>query len=108
MRFATITLVFVAILLVDAASAANFITQDDYPAEALRKRWEGEVEVAFSFGAEGKVHDCAVRKSSGHDVLDVRTCALIERRFRYDLGKEGQGPRLGETRTLKFKWRLPR
>lgn len=41
-----------------------------YPRYARERRWEGRVTVHLEFGADGRVTDIRVEKSSGHAILD--------------------------------------
>lgn len=63
---------------------AGTITRRDYPVE-LRNREVPYEEVALQYrvGADGYVRGCEVLQSSGSPVLDQRTCALYEQRYRY-------------------------
>ena len=67
------------------------IGDHDYPAAAARANIGGAVIVRFTVGADGRVRDCGVMRSSGNDDLDATTCRLIERRFRYAPARDAAG-----------------
>ena len=41
------------------------------------------MSVNYVVTASGRVEDCRISQSSGSRALDITTCELIERRFRY-------------------------
>lgn len=58
----------------DLASCAKPV----YPAEALAARHTGTVKLAFLVGADGKLTDSKVEKSSGHPALDDAALQAIK------------------------------
>lgn len=50
-----------------------------YPAEARRARQEGVVVVRFTVDRDGAVSGTAIKRSSGHDLLDQATLDLLQR-----------------------------
>jgi len=64
----------------DDVDFSAYISSADYPAEALRRREQGRVEISISLSADGSVGFCAVSRSSGSAQLDARTCDLIRAR----------------------------
>lgn len=60
--------------------AQDWVSVADYPAEALIKGWEGITYVSLRVGPDGKVTRCSIIESSGHDLLDQRTCGIIRAR----------------------------
>jgi protein TonB len=83
------------------------ISNDDYPASALRSRAEGAVTMRLAVGADGRVTGCTVESSSGNSALDSTSCSLAQRRFRFVPASDPKGhPKPGEaTRTVR--WSLP-
>jgi protein TonB len=80
----------------------------DYPRSARRAGVEGSVAVRFTVRTDGSVSDCEIIKSSADEELDATTCRLIERRFRYDPARNGEGRPAAEIVTRTFDWMLPR
>jgi len=61
----------------------------DYPAEALRRHWEGTVVAEISISADGNPTACRIVKSSGHQILDDTTCNCVMQRAKFKpTGKE--------------------
>lgn len=82
------------------------IGTDNYPREALRARASGLVIVMLDIDARGKATACRVERSSGSDILDGSTCALmIKAHYRPARGTDGQAT-TGVFR-LPVRWTLP-
>ncbi|WP_254602048.1 energy transducer TonB [Sphingomonas bacterium] len=73
--------------------------------EALRATGvEGVVGVRYHIEANGRVSDCAITRSSGSESLDQNTCALIQRRFRFDPSRDPQGHPIRATLVETHSW----
>lgn len=48
-----------------------------YPRAAIDNNWEGEVVVLMRIGADGRIADLRVRKSSGYEVLDRQALQMF-------------------------------
>ena len=59
-----------------------------YPAEALKQKWEGRVEVIYYVNPGGFVEQIQLKKSSGHSALDNSALRALSR-YRYHPGQEG-------------------
>ena len=57
--------------------------QQNYPASALREKAQGAVSVQLEISRSGRVIDCKVTKSSGHEGLDFGACTSIRRYARF-------------------------
>jgi TonB family protein len=80
---------------------------EDYPAAALRARAEGNVVARLRIGPDGRVRMCEIAASSGHAVLDSATCALIQRRFRFDPARDVDRNPIADVRTETVRWSIP-
>ncbi len=80
------------------------LTGRDYPRAAKRARAGGTVLVRYTVGTDGRVSGCTVTQSSGNADLDSTTCALIERRFRYEPARDAQGRPVADTLTGRHIW----
>lgn len=63
----------------------------DYPSEALRNEWQGKVGVIVLIFSKGKVIQCYVAESSGHDVLDKAACDGMMKYARFKPVTETEG-----------------
>lgn len=71
---------------------AGNITRRDYPRELRDSLVPIEtINLEFSIGIDGRVHECKILKSSGSDLLDQRTCRLYETRYRYEPARDASG-----------------
>lgn len=59
-----------------------------YPKEALKKRWEGRVELIYYVNPAGFVEKIQLSKSSGYSLLDNSALRALAR-YRYYPGQEG-------------------
>lgn len=59
-----------------------------YPKVALKKKWEGRVEVFYYVNPSGFVEKIQLKSSSGHSVLDNSALRALAR-YRYYPGQEG-------------------
>ncbi len=67
------------------------LSDRDYPRAAGEAGVSGTVSVRFTVGVEGRVTDCWITRSSGSRLLDVTTCQLIERRYRFAPSRDEAG-----------------
>jgi TonB family protein len=83
------------------------ITNDDYPAAAIRAGEQGSVMVRLTVSADGRVTACSIEESSGSAILDSTTCILSQRRFRFRPAIDSNGTPVAGTVTRRVIWRLP-
>lgn len=50
-----------------------------YPTEAKKARQQGVVTVRFTVDRNGNVSNISIRRTSGHEILDAATLALVQR-----------------------------
>lgn len=86
---------------------AEWITNDDYPAQSIVNKEEGTVYIVWRIGIDGLASDCRVVESSGHPLLDQAACDAITRRARYvpALDKDRKTMAIHSARNVI--WRLP-
>jgi len=83
------------------------ITDDDYPASALKERAEGSVRFRLDVGADGRVTGCTILESSGNSSLDSATCSLAQRRFRFTPARDAQGQPVAGHAIRAVRWAMP-
>lgn len=80
---------------------------EDYPSLAVRQGLSGSVRARLTVSPEGRVTACEAIESSGHPVLDDRTCAVLMERARFDPAMNGEGDAVeGSYTTPKITWQL--
>ncbi len=86
---------------------AGWITNNDYPRQALVRGWEGTSGYRLVVGSNGRVSECEITRSSGHSVLDREACQQLERRARFDPAKNNRGDVVVGTYTGQVTWQIP-
>ena len=84
----------------------TFLTDLDYPKDALRLRQEGLSVVQLRISTKGRVKACSVQQSSGSPSLDAATCVLARDR-RFKPARDGQGKAVEGDAPMRINWRLP-
>ncbi len=79
-----------------------------YPAVALAAGHSGTVEYGLAIGADGRVADCRILRSSGHASLDQGTCALLRRRARFVPARDVDGSPMDWDYRGSIRWELER
>ena len=77
----------------------------DYPAGPMRRGEQGTAIITFRVQPDGRVADCAIKRSSGSSELDTASCALFVHRARFTPQPDSSGL---DRRTVPVNWRLPR
>jgi TonB family protein len=85
----------------------NWLTDDDYPPESLRRHEFGAAKFSLAVDATGKVTDCHITGSSGYSALDELTCMLLRRRAVFNPGRDAEGTDIPFTWNGTFNWVLP-
>jgi TonB family protein len=83
------------------------ISNDDYPAAAIRAEEEGLVRIRVGIGPDGRVSDCAVIGSSGSRALDAASCRHVRVRGRFAPALDGEGNAVADTVFASILWRIP-
>lgn len=87
--------------------AARWITQKDYPAEAVRLRLEGTTNARWVIGIDGRVKKCIVTARSDHPGLDAVVCKALEERGRYRPAQDANGRAIESRASRRVVWKLP-
>jgi TonB family protein len=87
--------------------SGGWVTSDDYPSAALRAGDEGRVSFTLYVDATGRVTGCAIRQSSGSSLLDNTSCALLQRRARFEPARDRRRRAIASSFAGKFRWVIP-
>ena len=80
----------------------------DYPGEAVRQHFEGTAIAELTIGKDGLPKACRITKSSGHKVLDDRSCEVLMARPKFKPAKDENGNQKEDTYdTPPIIWSLP-
>lgn len=90
------------------ASQGSWVTNDDYPMEAMRQGRGGRVDFRITVNVDGTASNCVITSTSGSKLLDEHTCMLMMKRphFLPATGKDGK-PIPGLFAST-FNWIMPR
>jgi protein TonB len=101
-------LVFASPTWAQGSRAVALISQNDYPAEAMRLGQQGTVRVRLRVSAEGRVMGCAVIQSAS-PLLDRATCRILTQRARFVPAKSINGEAIeSEFEAPPIRWVLPK
>jgi TonB family protein len=88
------------------ANLGSLISNEDYPAEALRNDHQGTVGFRLTVSAAGRVTGCTITQSSGHASLDSTTCRLLTARARFDPARDSRGRPTTDSVSARIVWRI--
>jgi protein TonB len=89
-----------------SGSLQGLFRADDYPQNAIENDEQGTVRITLTIGANGRVSNCSVSKSSGSRSLDNATCSIASRRARYQPAEDANGNPVSSTTSSTITWRL--
>lgn len=101
-----IILLAVAVLGTGPAVAQMHRSGASYPPEAVRHHWQGVSHYALTIEADGRISDCQITRSSGHQVLDDETCSLLLERARFLPAHDADGKPVRSVKEGQIGWRL--
>jgi protein TonB len=89
------------------ANLASYISDDDYPQDAIRNEQQGTTRFRLDIGPDGRVTNCTVTGSSGSSSLDNATCRILRSRARFTPATDSSGNKTGDTVSQSIRWVLP-
>jgi TonB family protein len=90
-----------------AGNPGQWVTNDDYPASAMRQEHEGTSGFRLTYDATGRTTGCEITSSSGFAELDAATCRLLVERARFVPGRDAKGAQVGGTYSNRIRWQIP-
>jgi TonB family protein len=90
-----------------AGSPGGWLSDRDYPAEAIANGWEGSAAFSLTVGRTGRVERCTIIESAGHAVLDEATCAALTRSARFHPARNAAGEAVADSYKGRVTWRMP-
>jgi periplasmic protein TonB len=89
------------------ANLASYVSDDDYPANAIRDEQQGTTRFTLSVGPDGRVSNCSVTSTSGSSALDQATCRIMKSRARFTPATDSTGAKTSDSVSGAIKWVLP-
>jgi len=86
---------------------SNWANANDYPSRALQQEREGTTGFRVTIGTDGRVIDCVITQSSGHEDLDAATCTNIKRRARFEPAVRN-GEKVQGSFASRVRWEIPK
>lgn len=86
------------------APLASLLSDNDYPAEALRVAAQGTVGFRLSIDERGMPTGCVVEQSSGVPSLDAATCSIMLARARFHPARDQRGTAVAGTHVSRIRW----
>lgn len=87
-------------------NSGNWISPEDYPADARRAGAEGVVGIVVEVDASGRPTGCTVRESSKNADLDAAACRLTVQRGRFEPARNPRGDAMPGTYVTRVRWDL--
>ncbi len=86
---------------------ASWVTQDDYPIEALNANEGGTAAMTIQVDARGAVTGCTITQSSGSAALDATSCRLMRERGRFTPATDAKGQPTASSAHRRINWNAP-
>ena len=92
---------------VPRGNPGNWVTNGDYRTRWIREELTGTARFKLAIDARGRVSDCTIIRSTGHDVLDAATCNLVTRRARFEPARDASGKPVADSYSGSVTWNIP-
>ncbi|GAA4040686.1 hypothetical protein GCM10022281_22060 [Sphingomonas rosea] len=89
------------------ANLAALFSDEDYPADAIRRNEQGTTRFEVAVDPQGRVARCTILSSSGSAALDAATCRVIRTRARFIPATDSDGRPTSDAIRLLIRWVLP-
>lgn len=89
------------------ANLASYVSNDDYPSDALNREEQGTTGFRLDVGPDGRVSNCTVTSSSGSRSLDATTCRLMKSRARFTPATNSSGAKVADSVNSRIRWVIP-
>ncbi|MEM7687921.1 MAG: TonB family protein [Pseudomonadota bacterium] len=86
---------------------SEWIMERDYRSRWIREGLSGVAGFTLQIDARGRVSDCAITRSTGHDALDGATCRLLTRRAKFNPARNAAGDKVAGTYSSSVDWNIP-
>jgi TonB family protein len=89
------------------ANLASYVSDADYPPEAIIMGQQGTVGFQLEVAPDGSVKRCAVISSSESPALDEATCRIMSERGRFTPARDRHGRPVTDRVSSRIRWVLP-
>lgn len=84
-----------------------WLSDRDYRASWTRRELTGVARFRLDIAATGKVTGCRILGSTGHSELDDATCALVQKRAKFEPARGPNGEPVAGSYISSVRWQLP-
>jgi TonB family protein len=88
------------------ANLASYLSDADYPIQALRLNQQGTVGFDLDISPEGRATQCHIVSSSGSELLDLTTCRIMLERARFEPARDEAGSAVPDRISSRISWRI--
>jgi TonB family protein len=88
-------------------SPGDWVTDHDYPANALRNNIVGTSGFRLTISLDGTVSSCSITQTSGSAELDTATCTLVSQRARFEPSRDEEGQPVVSNYSNRVRWVIP-
>ncbi|TMM48871.1 energy transducer TonB [Qipengyuania marisflavi] len=85
----------------------GWLSDADYRPSWARQELTGLARFRLEIAANGRVSDCRITGSTGHNALDKATCALVTKRARFEPARGADGAAAAGSYNGAVQWQLP-
>ena len=90
-----------------AQNPGAWLSDADYPLEAVRNGWTGTTGFRLEIDETGAVERCVVTQSAGYPVLDEATCSKLKQNARFLPARDASGMAVRDSYKGRLTWRIP-
>ncbi len=91
-----------------ASVKSGRIADSAYPLKARKLGMSGRTYVSFTVNPKGRAEQCGVVTSSGHPELDLATCDIAIKNFRFTPATDSMGAKKVDYMTFAISWSPPK
>jgi TonB family protein len=89
------------------APLASYVSDRDYPAQAIEENRSGTSKVTLMIDETGALEDCLIDETSGIATLDAMTCAIFVKRAKFRPATDDQGKPIRSIVSTRIRWLMP-
>lgn len=89
------------------ASLARYVSDGDYPAQAVDEGGSGISKVTMMIDETGALKDCLVEETSGIASLDAMACVVLMQRAKFRPALDAAGKPMRSILSARIRWVMP-
>ena len=89
---------------VDLSKPSTWVSGGPGASDNRRGRYRGSLDAQLTIGADGRVSNCSVVRTSGNSELDALTCRIVQERARFTPAQDAQGRAVSSRANATYVW----